>query len=81
MTTRPIYQQLAISVDAMKRCSERGNDEWYTKHRNTIETIVNNHMPRGSGIDNGTSLDFDRSNGERIRVRYVFSSYERVGHV
>ena len=79
MTTRPIYQQLAISIDAMKRCVETDNREWYLKHRDTIESIVRNHMPSGSGIDNGTSMDLDRSNGERLVFNTSFHHMDDAG--
>ena len=62
----------------MRRCSFRAKAESYTKHGTTIGTIVNNQMKRGSGSENGTRLDINRSNGKRTGVRYDFSSYEQV---
>ena len=63
--TRPLVEAFATAVDAYHRCRETGN-EWAARHRETIERLLKDAMPSGSGIDTGTRLDLDRSTGDRL---------------
>lgn len=63
---RLLIHAIAGKLAAMQNCIERGNVEWYDRHKDAIESLVREHMPSGSGFDNGTTLDFDRSNPERL---------------
>lgn len=57
---------LALMIDAYHRCKATGNpyaDTW----EGYILDVVNNHMPSGSGWDNGTSINLDASSSERLR--------------
>lgn len=63
---KPLYQQIASSLQAMINCEKSGNSDWYTRHQETIEDLCKNHMPAGSGFDAGTQLDFDRSTPEKL---------------
>jgi hypothetical protein len=62
-----LYQLLASSIDAYKRCKETDangimrNPEWFHKHFETIKQLVSDHMPSGSGWDCGTKIDIDAS--------------------
>jgi len=59
MNPKPLYQQIVSSVVAYGNCLARDNKEWELKHRETVETLVSNFMPAGSGFDSGTKLDWD----------------------
>jgi hypothetical protein len=65
MSTK-VYQQLASLVTARENCVKSGNDVWFDKHGEAIETIVNNYMPSGSGFDSGTKIDLDKSTGDKL---------------
>ena len=65
MSTK-VYQQLASLVTARENCAKSGNDVWFDKHEEAIETIVNNYMPSGSGFDSGTKIDLDKSTGDKL---------------
>lgn len=71
MASRKLYQILASCLNAIENCRESGNDEWLRQHTETIESLVSNYMPSGSGFDNGTKLDFDASKGGE---KLVFST-------
>ena len=63
---RKLYQHLASRVEAMQRCKTTGNTEWYDKHGAVIATLCKEHMPSGSGFDNGTRLNLDKSGAHRL---------------
>lgn len=66
MTTQKLYTRLSYAVQARLNCEKTGNGEWFDKHETTIEDLVKEHMPSGSGIDAGTKIDLDKSNGEKL---------------
>ncbi len=55
--TKLLYQRLHIAFVAMKNCERSGNTEWLARHGETIQQLVREHMPSGSGWDCGTSYD------------------------
>lgn len=57
MRTRKLYQQIASTLQAIENCRKSGNEEWQVKHEATINSLVDDYMPSGSGVDNGTKLD------------------------
>ncbi len=69
---KKVYQELARLVDARLRCIERGNEEWVNRHEEKIEQIMKKYAPRGSGIDNGTKIDLDKSHGEKLIFTFSY---------
>ena len=63
---RPLYQALASALQAKVNCRESGNTEWYHKHVERLNTLVQDHMPRGSGVDNGSYLDHEKSSPDKL---------------
>jgi hypothetical protein len=61
-----LYAILGGLVQARITCTERENQEWFEKHTESIEALVKEHMPSGSGFDTGTHIDFDASTPERL---------------
>jgi hypothetical protein len=61
-----LYEKLASLVAARLNCIESGNVEWRDKHEDAIDQLVKNRLPSGSGFDNGTTIDLDASNGEKL---------------
>ena len=41
-------------------------DEWVETHKNTLRRILREKMPNGSGFDNGTELDLEKSTPEKL---------------
>ena len=60
------YKKIAGYITAMENNIKSKNDKWYSIHRNAVETIMNNHSPRGSGFDSGTEIDFDASKPNKL---------------
>ena len=65
-----VYQKLARTLDAYNNCVEKGNEEWTDKHMDTINRIVENQLPSGSGIDSGCTIEHKRS-----KHLLIYSSY------
>jgi hypothetical protein len=62
---KPLYQELAQLVAARLRCLADVNP-WAEKHEQRIMNLVSEYMPSGSGFDNGTLLDWELSNGNKL---------------
>lgn len=68
MSTRkiPLYRALAECMEAMENCRKNGNLEWLGKHEERAVALAKEHMPSGSGIDNGCSLVVEKSDAGRL---------------
>ena len=64
--TRTLAEQLASGAVARHNCYESGNHEWYERHDRETDYLAREFMPSGSGFDNGTSIDLDRSHATRL---------------
>ena len=76
----PVYQKLASLLQAIRNCEESGNAEWIERHKETIEKLVSEHMPSGSGFDNGTFLDLAQSDPEKLVFNASFHHMDDSGH-
>lgn len=80
---QPLYQELARLLTAYQNCcSPSANEsqrEWAPKHQATIEAIVKEQMPSGSGIDRGTKLDLDVSSEEKLVFATAFHHMNEGG--
>lgn len=61
-----LVQKIASLVQARLGCVQTGNAEWERKHKEKIYRLVKEHMPSGSGFDDGTAIDLYRSTPERL---------------
>ena len=61
MNTKPqtIAQRIASLRVAIDNCARSGNTEWQHRHRATLEKIMRDTAPSGSGFDSGTQLNRD----------------------
>lgn len=55
-----------------ERCMERNNTEWKLRAESEIETLIDNHLPHGSGIDNGVTFNFDKSRPSRLVFEFGY---------
>ena len=74
-----IVHELASCIQARLNCKERGNDEWYCRHSDTIDQLTE-LLPSGSGFDSGTKIDLDRSTGEKIVMSADFHHMNDGGY-
>lgn len=78
LTPTPLYREIASLLAARENCRKRNNSEWLDKHTETLKHLVNQYMPSGSGIDNGTNLD-DSSTPERLVFNMSFHHMDEHG--
>ncbi len=78
--TKQLFVHLAGLLDARQRCIDTNNEQWRDRHEANALTIVKNFMPSGSGIDNGTKLDLDKSNGEKLVFYFGYHHMNESGY-
>lgn len=77
-TPRPIYRELASLFQAYLNCANNDNVDsltgmpWRMRHRESIDCIVHDFLPSGSGIDCGTKFDFDASNPDKLVLTFSY---------
>lgn len=65
MKPQTVAQAIASTLQARKNCERSGNREWETRHGERLDKLVD-CLPSGSGIDNGTTLDRERTTASKI---------------
>lgn len=60
-----VYEELAARIVARQNCIASNND-YRATHEETIDQLVKDFLPSGSGVDSGTQVNLDRSNGDRL---------------
>jgi hypothetical protein len=76
---QPLFRQLARSLAAMNNCRKNGNLDWIDKHERNIEELVYQFMPRGSGVDNGTKFNFEKSTPEKLVFDFGYHHMDEHG--
>lgn len=76
---QPLYRQIARTLSARDNCERSGNSEWLSKHCERLESISRDLLPSGSGFDQGTTIDFERSGSDRIVLRTSFHHTDESG--
>lgn len=79
MSKRYLYQELASLVQARLNCIQSGNTEWRNNHTSEISRLVDEYMPSGSGIDNGTAIDLGKSTGSKLVFNVAFHHMDENG--
>jgi hypothetical protein len=74
-----LYARIADLVVARQNCIERDNQEWKLKHEQELLRLVRMHLPSGSGFDNGTTIDLDLSNADRLVFNTSFHHMDENG--
>ena len=79
MKTQPLYAILASLIQARLNCIQSNNQEWLAKHTANILELVKDHMPSGSGIDHGTTIDLEASTPDKIILHTGFHHMNENG--
>jgi hypothetical protein len=77
---RYLYSELSSLVQARRNCASKNNDEWFTKHTETIESLVDDLLPSGSGFDSGTKINLDASHAEKLVFTTAFHHMDENGY-
>jgi hypothetical protein len=78
--TEKLYVRMARTMDAYIRCNESPDHGWTDKHHESLESMVDNYMPSGSGIDTGTTLDFARSSPNKLVFLFGYHHMDENGY-
>ena len=76
---RPVFQVLSSCLLQRKNCIKSNNQHWLNVSTERIHKIVQDHLPSGSGIDNGTKIDLERSTEEKIVFQADFHHMNENG--
>jgi hypothetical protein len=82
---RYLYSELSKLIDARSRCANASStssaqSEWFGRHTDTIESLVKQHLPHGSGYDCGTKIDLDRSHTNKLVFTTEFHHMDENGY-
>ena len=78
---RKLYQVIANKLQAMKNLENMDDPNgWYDKHAKSIEDLIKDHFPHGSGFDGDVWLDFNLSNPEKLVFSAEFHHLNENGY-
>tara|TARA_R110000868_G_scaffold96843_3_gene266311 strand:- start:2456 stop:2845 length:390 start_codon:yes stop_codon:yes gene_type:complete len=77
--TAPIYQVIAGRTEAIKSCIKTGSKEWEDKHGEILDAIEKD-LPRGSGIDSGTTIDRELTTRSKIVLKTAYHHMDTNGY-
>lgn len=80
VSIEPLYRLLASAIDARARCDANANSEGEQRWHDRIEHAARTALPSGSGFDSGTTIDLDRSTGEKIVMQTAFHHMSEHGY-
>lgn len=75
---KTVIQHIASLIVARKNC-ERTGSEWFAKHEERLYSLARDFLPSGSGIDIGTTIDLDKSTGDKIVFHISFHHMNDAG--
>ena len=78
-TTLPLYRAIATAVAARTNCDASGNSEWEQKWYIRLQELEK-ELPSGSGFDSGTTIDLDKSTGEKLVLHTSFHHMNDGGY-
>ncbi len=61
-----IVARIASLLVSIENCRLSLNKEWEHRHEESLMDLTKNHLPSGSGIDNGTKLDREKSTPDKL---------------
>lgn len=75
---KALYREIAGVAQARDNCIKSGNHTWKTKHACRLVDIEREHLPSGSGFDNGTTIE--SATDQRIVFRTSFHHMNEGGY-
>ncbi len=80
MRKDPLYKAIASLMVARANCANKPEyAEWFANHTQAAEKLVDDYMPHGSGFDDGTKIDFDRSTPDKLVFYTSFHHMDENG--
>jgi len=72
-------QRIAALLSAIKNCEKSGNQEWLDRHNDELDAIERD-LPSGSGFDNSSVIDRERSGPKAIYIETAFHHMNDAGY-
>ena len=79
MTKNKLFRIMASALAARINCIASHNTEWFSRHSDSLTHYASDYLPCGSGFDSGTTINLDRSTGERIVLETAFHHMDEYG--
>jgi hypothetical protein len=79
MNQVPLYEALALAIDARTNANNSNDTEWLAKWTKRVNSLAKDYLPSGSGIDQGTWIDIDMSHAEKIVMHLGFHHMDGNG--
>lgn len=76
--TRPLYVHIADRLEAYQNSRKRNSLAWRERHVRSLMRLQE-LLPSGAGIDNGTRIDLDKSTSERLVFTTAFHHMNGAG--
>ena len=76
---RSVVGLIANICEDRKRCIETNNREWVHNHEMKLTEIESQNLPHGSGIDNGCSINHEKSNKDKVVIDFDFHVMDENG--
>lgn len=80
---RTVIEAIASRIMARTNCQAPGAGphlaEWIDKHRDAADALARDYLPRGSGFDSGTLIDWNKSTAERLVLLTGFHHTDENG--
>lgn len=80
MRTEKVYKRIASLLHSIENCRMTNNQEWLERFTDQLDSIIDNNLPHGSGFDQGTKLDYDRSHAEKFYLIAPFHHMDSNGY-
>lgn len=74
-----IAATIAALIGALAHCERLDRRDWAARHRASLQWIGDNLLPSGSGIDRGTTINVERSTGDRLVLDVPFHHMDGSG--
>jgi hypothetical protein len=78
--TRIVYKEIASILIAIGNCATSNNETWAYIWPNVLDDIIKNYLPHGSGIDNGVTVNKDKSSPNKIVLEFGFHEMDSNGY-
>lgn len=76
---RKLYQAMASNIDRINRNSDAANP-FAEMGRESLESLVREYLPSGSGFDSGCYVETDQSRRDKIVIRCDFHHMDENGY-
>ena len=79
MRDHTLAEHIASTAEAIRTCERSGNTEWQETWGAVLRSLARDYLPRGSGIDCGTTIREDLTGAARLVMETEFHHMDEFG--